>query len=99
MVRAVRPYPGLAALDVEDAAIFFGRDAQIVHGLDKICGLSRACVERMLVILGASGAGKSSFLRAGLTDVSPNAWLRPKLFRTSRLMPPIARKTSIPVMR
>jgi uncharacterized protein YecT (DUF1311 family) len=61
-----RPYPGFAALEEEDAAIFFGRDAQIVRGLDKLRGLARVGVERMLIILGASGAGKSSFMRAGL---------------------------------
>jgi WD40 repeat protein len=61
-----RPYPGFAFLEEKDAAIFFGRDAQIVRGLDAMRGLVRAGVERMLVILGASGSGKSSFLRAGL---------------------------------
>jgi hypothetical protein len=47
-------------------AIFFGRDAQIVRGLDELRRLARTGVERMLIILGASGCGKSSFLRAGL---------------------------------
>src|SRR5262249_1684513 len=61
-----RPYPGFAFLEEKDAAIFFARDAQIVRGFDKIRSLVRAGVERMLVILGASGSGKSSFLRAGL---------------------------------
>ena len=61
-----RPYPGFASLEEKDAAIFFGRDAQIVRGLDKIRSLVRAGVDRMLVILGASGSGKSSFFRAGL---------------------------------
>jgi hypothetical protein len=61
-----RPYPGFAYLEEEDAAVFFGRDAQIVRGLDEIRRLARAGVTRMFVILGASGSGKSSFLRAGL---------------------------------
>jgi TIR domain len=61
-----RPYPGFAFFDEKDAAIFFGRDGQIVRALDRIRGLARTGVERMLVILGASGSGKSSFLRAGL---------------------------------
>jgi len=60
------PYPGFAPLEEADAAIFFGRDAQIVRGLDKMRGLARTGVERMLIVLGASGCGKSSFLRAGL---------------------------------
>ena len=61
-----RPYPGFASLEEKDTAIFFGRDAQIVRGLDKIRSLVRAGVDRMLVVLGASGSGKSSFFRAGL---------------------------------
>jgi hypothetical protein len=61
-----RPYPGFACLEEKDAAVFFGRDAQIVRGLDELRRMSRAGVERLLVILGASGSGKSSFLRAGL---------------------------------
>ena len=63
--RDVGLIPGLH-LEEKDAAMFFGRDAQIVRGLDKLRGLARTGVERMLVILGASGSGKSSFLRAGL---------------------------------
>jgi hypothetical protein len=61
-----RPYPGFAYLEEDDAAVFFGRDAQIVRGLDEIRRLARTGVTRMFVILGASGSGKSSFLRAGL---------------------------------
>jgi WD40 repeat protein len=60
------PYRGLKALEAVDAAVFFGRDAVIVRGLDALRGMRERGVERMLVILGASGAGKSSFLRAGL---------------------------------
>jgi hypothetical protein len=59
-------YRGLQALDVKDAAIFFGRDADIARGLDALRQLRNGRPQRILVILGASGAGKSSFLRAGL---------------------------------
>jgi formylglycine-generating enzyme required for sulfatase activity len=59
-------YRGLQALDVQDAAIFFGRDADILRGINEIRALRSGGSRRMLVILGASGAGKSSFLRAGL---------------------------------
>jgi hypothetical protein len=61
-----RPYPGFAYLEEGDAAVFFGRDAETVRGLDEIRRLARTGVTRMFVILGASGSGKSSFLRAGL---------------------------------
>jgi formylglycine-generating enzyme required for sulfatase activity len=60
------PYRGLRPLEGEDAGIFFGRDAPIVELLDRLRGLRRASAPRLLVILGASGSGKSSFLRAGL---------------------------------
>jgi len=59
-------YRGLQALDVQDAPIFFGRDLDIARGLDELRRLRDGAPERLLVILGASGAGKSSFLRAGL---------------------------------
>jgi formylglycine-generating enzyme required for sulfatase activity len=60
------PYRGLRALEAEDAGIFFGRAGPIVEALDRLRGLREATPPRLLVILGASGAGKSSFLRAGL---------------------------------
>ncbi len=60
------PYRGLEALEPEDAAVFFGRSADIVRGIDALRGLAARKAPRLLVILGASGAGKSSFLRAGL---------------------------------
>jgi tetratricopeptide (TPR) repeat protein len=60
------PYRGLEAFEPEDAAVFFGRTADIVRGTDMLRGLATRNPPRLIVILGASGAGKSSFLRAGL---------------------------------
>jgi tetratricopeptide (TPR) repeat protein len=60
------PYRGLEPLEAQDAGIFFGRDGPTIVGLDLLRGLREAAPPRLLVILGASGAGKSSFLRAGL---------------------------------
>jgi conflict system STAND superfamily ATPase len=60
------PYRGLRPLEAEDAGIFFGRDGSIVEAFDRLRGLRDHAPPRLLVILGASGAGKSSFLRAGL---------------------------------
>jgi len=62
-----RPYPGFEPLTEADAAIFFGREAQVLRGLDRLRLMRDAGAERMMVVLGASGAGKSSFLRAGLS--------------------------------
>jgi hypothetical protein len=60
------PYRGWAPLAESDAAVFFGRDAPMVRGLDVLHGMRTSGVESLFVILGPSGAGKSSFLRAGL---------------------------------
>ena len=60
------PYRGLRPMEAEDAGIFFGREAPIVEALDRLRGLRETVPPRFLAILGASGAGKSSFLRAGL---------------------------------
>jgi WD40 repeat protein len=59
------PYRGWDPLDEADAAVFFGRDAQIIGGLDALRRM-RSTGETLFVVLGPSGAGKSSFLRAGL---------------------------------
>lgn len=60
------PYRGLRPLEAEDAGIFFGREGSIVEMLDRLRGLRAGLPPRLLAILGASGSGKSSFLRAGL---------------------------------
>jgi len=60
------PYPGLRPLEAADAGIFFGRDALVVETLSRIQAIKNAEAPRLLVLLGASGVGKSSLLRAGL---------------------------------
>ncbi|MFJ9077455.1 XRE family transcriptional regulator [Streptomyces sp. NPDC102278] len=54
------PYVGLAAFRAEDAELFFGRERLVE---DLLATLAR---HRVLALVGASGAGKSSLLRAGL---------------------------------
>lgn len=60
------PYRGWEPLESADAAVFFGRDAQIVRALDALRGMRMSGVNAWFVVLGPSGTGKSSFLRAGL---------------------------------
>ena len=60
------PYRGLKSLEAADAGVFFGREAPTVEMLDRIRGIKDGVSLPWLVLLGASGAGKSSFLRAGL---------------------------------
>ncbi|WP_410667923.1 hypothetical protein [Amycolatopsis sp. cmx-4-68] len=57
---AAEPYAGLATLQVADAGRFFGRKAL----LDEV--VERLTRSRFLAVVGASGVGKSSLLRAGL---------------------------------
>ncbi|MEO0697725.1 MAG: toll/interleukin-1 receptor domain-containing protein [Pseudomonadota bacterium] len=62
------PFPGLAAFDDEDhhAAIFYGRGPEIVHCIEHL-RRNRAGGELAPVgIIGASGSGKSSLMRAGI---------------------------------
>jgi hypothetical protein len=60
------PYRGWQPFEPEDAGIFCGRDAQIVRALDQLRRMRQRRDEQWFVILGPSGSGKSSFLRAGL---------------------------------
>jgi WD40 repeat protein len=60
------PYPGLLAFQEEDAGIFFGREREVHDGLQQLRRLQRFGDARMLLVLGASGSGKSSLVRAGL---------------------------------
>jgi WD40 repeat protein len=62
-----RPYPGLAAFDEKDAAVFFGREDETRDLVNKVNSLfkGRPKTPRMLLVLGASGSGKSSLMRAG----------------------------------
>jgi hypothetical protein len=79
------PYKGLEALEENDAGIFFGRELETVEAFRLLKSMReelltgearvREAPARMLVILGSSGAGKSSLLRAGLL---PQLRLRPR---------------------
>lgn len=58
------PFRGLAAFGGEHAAVFFGREAAISRAVAR---LREATPEpKFLLVLGASGSGKSSLLRAGI---------------------------------
>ncbi len=69
------PYPGLLAFQEQDAAIFFGRDKEIREGQALLNCLQQFGGPRLTLMLGASGSGKSSLMRAGLL---------PRLKRDSR---------------
>ncbi len=71
------PFPGLRPYESSDSDLFFGREDQ-VHEL-----LTRLRQARFLAVLGSSGCGKSSLIRAGLLPPlesgfmteSPDGWV------------------------
>ncbi|WP_375480093.1 helix-turn-helix domain-containing protein [uncultured Jatrophihabitans sp.] len=67
--KAANPYPGLRPFDSTDADVFFGRDADTAEIVRLLAGLlSEPGLPStgLLVVVGASGSGKSSLLRAGV---------------------------------
>ncbi len=58
------PYLGLRAFDSGDSGRFFGRERLVHELLDQLRGGSMA--SRCVVVVGPSGSGKSSVVRAGL---------------------------------
>jgi WD40 repeat protein len=60
------PYPGLLALDQADAAIYFGRDDDIRRLIERLTARRVQGGAKIVAVLGASGSGKSSLVRAGL---------------------------------
>jgi DNA-binding winged helix-turn-helix (wHTH) protein/WD40 repeat protein len=62
------PYPGLAPFSESDAENFFGREDEIAALWRKIAS------RRLLAVVGASGVGKSSLVRAGIVARAPPGW-------------------------
>jgi tetratricopeptide (TPR) repeat protein len=60
------PYPGIHAFEAEDAAIYFGRDDETRAVIEKLDARRAQGGARFLLVIGASGAGKSSLLKAGV---------------------------------
>jgi hypothetical protein len=68
---AASPYPGLAAFQEHDADRFFGRGPDVLQVVTRLRDFPVAAV------VGASGVGKSSFVRAGVVPAlraSPDSW-------------------------
>jgi hypothetical protein len=60
--RRRSPYPGLTPFQAADAAVFFGRDDKIAEVLEHLAPEAPGRV----AVIGASGTGKSSLVRAGV---------------------------------
>lgn len=60
------PYPGINNFEAEDAAIFFGRDDETRALIERLDARRTQGGSRLLLLIGASGSGKSSLLKAGV---------------------------------
>ncbi|WP_342236506.1 ATP-binding protein [Inquilinus sp. OTU3971] len=101
-----RPYPGLRSFAPDDTGLFFARERQIDGLIER---LSRA---NIMVVLGGSGCGKSSLVRAGLiprlfagdaVPGRPGRWyvleLRPGEDPNAALLAAIADQLVAPILR
>ena len=80
LATAECPYRGLLAFEPEDRAFFFGREGVVAELL------GRLAPGRLIAVVGASGSGKSSVLRAGVI-AAVRAGEVPA-FRRARLLTP-----------
>jgi formylglycine-generating enzyme required for sulfatase activity len=87
--RYTSPYRGLEAMEEKDSDYFFGRKTETVEVLSALAGAA----DRLPVLIGNSGVGKSSLAKAGVLAAlkrqawpedarAPNAW--PPVFQDSR---------------
>jgi hypothetical protein len=68
------PYPGLAPFAFEYAAVFFGRERETARLLELLQPTLQRGAGRFVGVVGPSGSGKSSLLRAGLCR-TPGRWV------------------------
>lgn len=59
-ISTVNPFPGLRSFSTEEDHLFFGREVQIKESVDRLAN------KRFLAVIGSSGSGKSSLVRAGI---------------------------------
>ncbi len=62
------PYPGLLSFTERDAGSFFGREAEVASLWERLQS------RRLSGVIGPSGAGKTSFVRAGVLASRPAGW-------------------------
>jgi hypothetical protein len=82
------PFPGLRAFEAEDSLLFYGRELHVAELLDRLGQ------NRFVAVVGTSGSGKSSLVRAGLRPALHRGYL---LDATSRWRFATMRPGSAPI--
>jgi tetratricopeptide (TPR) repeat protein len=91
--RLGSPYPGLAAFDETRQGVFFGRSLAVDQAIRRLREIEASEAEAsrapFLLLIGASGSGKSSLLRAGLAPrlVLPGVFPEVDLWRRAIVVP------------
>ncbi len=64
--RSRGPYPGLRSFEAADAGVFFGRDEAVGDVIKRLEDLEMTSHGNLLALIGPSGSGKSSLVKAGV---------------------------------
>jgi transcriptional regulator with XRE-family HTH domain len=76
----IAPYMGLLFFDESNSELFFGREALTSQIARHVISLAMEPSTRLLTVVGASGSGKSSLVRAGLAVALKQAGWEVRLF-------------------
>jgi energy-coupling factor transporter ATP-binding protein EcfA2 len=68
------PYPGLAPFDADHASVFYGREEEARDLLTRLERSAPDPLQRFVMLVGPSGSGKSSLIRAGVLLQLPERW-------------------------
>jgi WD40 repeat protein/transcriptional regulator with XRE-family HTH domain len=79
-VLGIAPYKGLLFFDEPDSALFFGREVLTARLTEYVMNLALDASTRFLAVVGASGSGKSSLVRAGLAVTLKRAGWATRVF-------------------
>jgi WD40 repeat protein/basic membrane lipoprotein Med (substrate-binding protein (PBP1-ABC) superfamily)/transcriptional regulator with XRE-family HTH domain len=83
-VPGAPPYKGLLFFDEADSEWFFGREALTARLAEHLMDLAMDASTRLLAVVGASGSGKSSLVRAGLAGALRRAGWQVGVFTPGR---------------